>query len=73
MGAKAEVAIKFFLSQAAFERETQVYETQLLRDILLPLLDVSGPSANVQTLSGFRLPPYIVVERGEVCHRTVPF
>lgn len=67
VGDQEEVAVKFFLNRAAFRRELRLYRTPALEDVMLPLVDVSDASGDDNvTLAGVRLPPFIVVERGEV-------
>lgn len=63
----AELAVKFFLSQVAFENEIQHYQDPKLREILVPVVFSDGnETGSVCTRSGYVFPPFIVVERGEV-------
>lgn len=61
-----QYAIKFFLSQRAFEAERRIYSDSPLGKLLPQLDDVcDNRSGALQDVDGRPLPPFVVMERGE--------
>jgi hypothetical protein len=64
----AGVAVKFFFSAEAYEREVRYYQEPVLRQILVPVVFYDDNRVgSVCSSDGYVFPPFIVVERGEVC------
>ena len=63
-----EVAVKFFLSRDAFERELAYYSNPKLCGLLVPVVHHVGDDdgGGVRANCGYEFPPFIIVERGEV-------
>lgn len=63
----SQVAIKFVLQRAAFERELQLYADERLQGLMPKLVEshASTGSGTLRTPQGVALPPVIVTERGQ--------
>lgn len=61
---EAECAIKFFLSQDAFDREVEMHHNAALSAIMVPIQDTC--IGIVCASSGYSFPPFLVMEQGVV-------
>jgi len=58
------VAVKFFLSQVAFDEEMQLYAEERLRS-MMPVMRDAMRAGEVKSFSGYAFPAFVVLERGE--------
>lgn len=58
------VAVKFFLSQATFDEEMQLYAEERLRS-MMPVMRDAMRAGEVKSFSGYAFPAFVVLERGE--------
>ena len=58
------VAVKFFLSQATFDKEMQLYVEDSLRS-MMPVMREAVRAGQVKNRSGYMFPAFVVLERGE--------
>ena len=58
------VAVKFFLSQATFDKEMQLYAETSLRS-MMPVMREAMRAGQVRIRSGYVFPAFVVLERGE--------
>ena len=58
------VAVKFFLSQATFDEEMQLYAEESLRS-MMPVMREAMRAGQVRRSSGYVFPAFAVLERGE--------
>ena len=58
------VAVKFFLSQVAFDEEMQLYAEASLRS-MMPVMREAMRAGQVRNRSGYVFPAFVVLERGE--------
>eukprot|EP00892_Ulva_mutabilis_P004133 jgi/Ulvmu1/2091/UM124_0006.1 len=60
------VAVKFFLSRAAYDSELDLYKVEVLRNMMPAVrMDISNANGEEQSCRGYPWPPCIVLEKGE--------
>ena len=60
------VAVKFFLSQATFDEEMQLYAEESLCS-MMPVMREAMRAGQVRRSSGYVFPAFAVLERARVC------